>query len=269
MPSRSPLDDPAARGSPRHPLRRVRGRRGRLRVRRLTTATVTPERITLRQPDFSRRVVVTGLGVISPVGNDKDTAWSNLVNGNSGLTEITKFDTSGVLPPVGRRGPGLRRRRVDGRQGGPAQRADDVVRRRGRQAGHRRRRPRDHRRQPRGHRRRVRLRRRRPDADDRELATCSSEKGPNRVAPTFIANGLVDSTSGMIAIETGRHRPQHLRRDGVLHGDQLRRRGRRDHPPRRRPHGHRRLGRDAAARGGPRGLRQHARPGLAPRRASR
>ena len=29
------------------------------------------------------------------------------------------------------------------------------------------------------------------------------QKGPNRVAPTFIANGLVDSTSGMIAIETG------------------------------------------------------------------
>ena len=29
------------------------------------------------------------------------------------------------------------------------------------------------------------------------------EKGHNRVAPTFIANGLVDSTSGMIAIETG------------------------------------------------------------------
>ena len=29
------------------------------------------------------------------------------------------------------------------------------------------------------------------------------EKGPSRVAPTFIANGLVDSTSGMIAIETG------------------------------------------------------------------
>ena len=29
------------------------------------------------------------------------------------------------------------------------------------------------------------------------------EQGPHRVAPTFIANGLVDSTSGMIAIETG------------------------------------------------------------------
>ncbi|HEY6058621.1 MAG TPA: beta-ketoacyl-ACP synthase II, partial [Candidatus Limnocylindrales bacterium] len=33
--------------------------------------------------------------------------------------------------------------------------------------------------------------------------TVLREKGPNRVAPTFIANGLVDSTSGMIAIETG------------------------------------------------------------------
>jgi len=33
--------------------------------------------------------------------------------------------------------------------------------------------------------------------------TVLREKGPDRVAPTFIANGLVDSTSGMIAIETG------------------------------------------------------------------
>jgi len=48
----------------------------------------------MRRPDYDRRVVVTGLGVISPVGNDKDTAWSNLVNGVSGLTEITHFDTS-------------------------------------------------------------------------------------------------------------------------------------------------------------------------------
>ena len=48
----------------------------------------------MRPPDFTRRVVVTGLGVISPVGNDKDTAWSNLVNGRSGLGEITKFDAN-------------------------------------------------------------------------------------------------------------------------------------------------------------------------------
>ena len=32
----------------------------------------------MRQPDYTRRVVVTGLGVISPVGNDKATAWNHL-----------------------------------------------------------------------------------------------------------------------------------------------------------------------------------------------
>ena len=48
----------------------------------------------MRQPDFTRRVVVTGLGVVSPVGNDKTTAWNNLVNGVSGLKEITKFDVT-------------------------------------------------------------------------------------------------------------------------------------------------------------------------------
>ena len=48
----------------------------------------------MRRPDYDRRVVVTGLGVISPVGNDKDTAWSNLVNGVSGLKPITYFDTT-------------------------------------------------------------------------------------------------------------------------------------------------------------------------------
>ena len=49
----------------------------------------------MRNPDHTRRVVVTGLGVISPVGNDVATAWSNLTNGVSGLDEITRFDVSG------------------------------------------------------------------------------------------------------------------------------------------------------------------------------
>jgi 3-oxoacyl-[acyl-carrier-protein] synthase II len=39
-----------------------------------------------------RRVVVTGLGVISPVGNDVPTAWGNLVAGRSGIGPITRFD---------------------------------------------------------------------------------------------------------------------------------------------------------------------------------
>jgi 3-oxoacyl-[acyl-carrier-protein] synthase II len=41
-----------------------------------------------------RRVVVTGLGCISPVGNTVDQAWSRLVAGQSGIDRITKFDAS-------------------------------------------------------------------------------------------------------------------------------------------------------------------------------
>lgn len=41
-----------------------------------------------------RRVVVTGLGIISPVGNDVDTFWQNLVAGKYGFGEVTKFDAS-------------------------------------------------------------------------------------------------------------------------------------------------------------------------------
>ena len=43
---------------------------------------------------MKRRVVITGLGIVSPVGNDIDTAWDNLVNGRSGISRITRFDPS-------------------------------------------------------------------------------------------------------------------------------------------------------------------------------
>ena len=48
----------------------------------------------MRKPDYSRRVAVTGLGVVSPIGNDIDTVWQNLVSGRSGIGEITHFDTT-------------------------------------------------------------------------------------------------------------------------------------------------------------------------------
>ena len=41
-----------------------------------------------------RRVVVTGLGCVSPVGNTVDSTWSNLLAGQSGVGLITKFDAS-------------------------------------------------------------------------------------------------------------------------------------------------------------------------------
>lgn len=40
------------------------------------------------------RVVITGLGVISPLGNDIDTFWNHLIQGKSGVSTITRFDTS-------------------------------------------------------------------------------------------------------------------------------------------------------------------------------
>ncbi|MEO6984622.1 MAG: beta-ketoacyl-ACP synthase II [Paralcaligenes sp.] len=43
---------------------------------------------------MKRRVVITGLGIISPVGNDIDSAWDNIVNGRSGIGRITRFDAS-------------------------------------------------------------------------------------------------------------------------------------------------------------------------------
>ncbi|HZM72701.1 MAG TPA: beta-ketoacyl-ACP synthase II [Candidatus Polarisedimenticolia bacterium] len=156
----------------------------------------------MRKPDYNRRVVVTGLGVISPVGNDKDTAWSNLVNGVSGLGEITHFDTT----PYEHKAAG-EVRDFDGTEWMEAK----AVRRSTREM----------------HFGVAAAKQALADsgfeitdenrtevgvvfgsgAGGQQLMIESYEvlhtKGPNRVAPTFIANALVDSTSGMIAIETG------------------------------------------------------------------
>jgi len=43
---------------------------------------------------MKRRVVVTGLGIVSPVGNDLATAWGNVREGRSGIGPITHFDAS-------------------------------------------------------------------------------------------------------------------------------------------------------------------------------
>ena len=41
-----------------------------------------------------RRVVVTGLGLVTPLGGDVETTWANLIAGKSGAGQITRFDTS-------------------------------------------------------------------------------------------------------------------------------------------------------------------------------
>ena len=42
--------------------------------------------------DGRRRVVITGLGMVSPLGNDVDSSWQGLLAGKSGAAEITAFD---------------------------------------------------------------------------------------------------------------------------------------------------------------------------------
>ena len=41
-----------------------------------------------------RRVVVTGMGVVTPLGNDLDSFWQNLITGQCGIDKITAFDAS-------------------------------------------------------------------------------------------------------------------------------------------------------------------------------
>ena len=38
------------------------------------------------------RVVVTGMGALTPIGNNLETYWDNLIKGTSGASEITRFD---------------------------------------------------------------------------------------------------------------------------------------------------------------------------------
>ena len=41
-----------------------------------------------------RRIVITGVGMVTPLGNDPESTWKNLVAGESGAGPITRFDAS-------------------------------------------------------------------------------------------------------------------------------------------------------------------------------
>ncbi len=47
-----------------------------------------------------KRVVVTGMGAITPLGLDVDSSWSKLLNGDSGISPITHFDASGYRAQI-------------------------------------------------------------------------------------------------------------------------------------------------------------------------
>lgn len=47
-----------------------------------------------------RRVVVTGLGIVSPVGSTVSSAWEDIISGKSGITRITRFDASSFASQI-------------------------------------------------------------------------------------------------------------------------------------------------------------------------
>lgn len=49
---------------------------------------------------LKRRVVISGLGIVSPVGNTVSSAWENIVSGKSGITKITRFDASNFTSQI-------------------------------------------------------------------------------------------------------------------------------------------------------------------------
>ena len=62
-----------------------------------------------------RRVVVTGLGLVTPLGTGVEHTWKGIVEGRSGIGPITSFDTEGYGCTIAGEVPS-----VDGRgQGGP------------------------------------------------------------------------------------------------------------------------------------------------------
>ena len=156
----------------------------------------------MRKPDYDRRVVVTGLGVISPVGNDVATAWA----------------TSSTACPASGRSPTSTRRPYEAKLGGevhdfdPTDWMDAKAARRSESSLHFG----------------VAAAKQALADSGFELTdenrtevgvifgsgaggqtlmidnyATLQERGPRSVAPTFIANALIDSCSGMIAIETG------------------------------------------------------------------
>ena len=47
-----------------------------------------------------RRVVVTGLGLVTPLGNGVETTWKKLINGKTGIRRIDTFDTEALSSKI-------------------------------------------------------------------------------------------------------------------------------------------------------------------------
>ncbi len=154
----------------------------------------------------ARRVVVTGLGILSPIGNSIDEVWDSLMTGRSGTASITRFDASGFetriagevrnFDPRDRLGPKEARRTDRYVQLAVAAAQDALV----------------------SAELKIDDRNQRRvgvligtalggiETAERELNTLNT-RGPGRVSPFFIPMFLADMASGYVSIVTGAKGP--------------------------------------------------------------
>jgi 3-oxoacyl-[acyl-carrier-protein] synthase II len=153
-----------------------------------------------------RRVVITGVGAVTPLGNDVATTWDAALAGKSGIDEISAFDTDGLpvriagevndLETTGLAAP-KELRKLDRNVVFALAAAKEALGDAGTNGF-------------------------RPDrvgivlgsaiggfTELMRQADIFRERGPDRVSPTFLANVLVDSASGQLAIELGLRGPNY------------------------------------------------------------
>ncbi|MGI9512517.1 MAG: beta-ketoacyl-ACP synthase II [Anderseniella sp.] len=163
-----------------------------------------------------RRVVVTGIGMVSPVGANADDSWSNLIAGKSGATRVTRMDVSDMACQVGcevKTGDGSNGTfNCDDWMDPKEQRRFDTFIKYGYSAA----------------KMAVRNSGWEPKTDEDHWRTgvligsgigglpsieatthLLAEKGPRRVSPFFIPGSLINLVSGMVSIEFGFKGPNH------------------------------------------------------------
>jgi 3-oxoacyl-[acyl-carrier-protein] synthase II len=154
-----------------------------------------------------RRVVITGMGAVTPLGNDLPTTWRRLVAGESGVDRIHAFDPSAFTVQIAAEvkddfdpsgaAPAKELRKLDRNVLFALSAAKEAVEDSGLNGFD-------------------------PERVGVVVGNCIGgfnelmrqydvlrERGPDRVSPTFLANVLVDSASGQIAIELGLRGPNY------------------------------------------------------------
>lgn len=155
---------------------------------------------------MTRRVVITGLGALSPVGNNVEDTWANLLAGKSGISEITLFDTTDLAVKIGGEVKGfVAEDWIDPKEARHMDRCVQfavVVAAQAMKDSQ------------------INMENEDPDRVGIIIGSAAGgvgtlvaqqtifmERGPRRVSPHFLPNFLVDSASGQVAISIGAKGP--------------------------------------------------------------